>query len=103
MRTTYQIDREIAILRGIKPTGQNKKVILSSVAFAVEELLFSFDERSAEWQLLTDEQRELVHATRKWKEGESEVAPHNQLSPGVDLRHYMIPQTASTTRSFNPI
>lgn len=69
MKTKTQIQQEIAELKALKPVGPFAAKTARSIKLAVEELEFGVDQTAAEWDELTDEQRDIVSQTAAWREG----------------------------------
>lgn len=87
MRTPQEIRKEIKALKKLKPTGMFKFKTARSIALAIQELEYRYDDTSDEWNELTDSQRDIIHCARAWKEGDSSHKPSegwgNLVMPGT--------------------
>ncbi len=72
MRTEKEIEQEVKALKALKPVGTFKDKTARSIELAIEELEHGYDDTAEEWNELTDEQRDIVNCTRRWKEGDSD-------------------------------
>lgn len=74
-RNKQEIDREIAALKKLKPTGHWAEKTKRSIAIVIEELESAWDQTSGEFEELTFEQKDLVWMAAAWRQGESNDRP----------------------------
>lgn len=72
MRTQQEINKEVKALKALKPVGPFKAKTTRSIELAIEELEHGYDDTAEEWNELTDEQRDIINCTRRWKESDAD-------------------------------
>jgi hypothetical protein len=75
MRTQKAIDRQIAVLKKLKPMGAWKTKTTASIQAVINELGEPFDRTALEWNELSDSERDIREQVERWKDGYNGAAP----------------------------
>lgn len=86
MRTKPEIADEINALKALKPVGPHARNTQSKIDLAIDELNFGVDDTAAEWNEMSESERDIVMTTRNWKTGGSADKPSKGWGSLVEER-----------------